>query len=101
MKQHPDICERFEPRSHFKKRLGFIVRVKVVQNRTVVVVLFRTTFTRTIKLNLLLILISFSNIDILTAGKNISGSTFHPSIVATKFDVQVGVIVGHKTCEDN
>ena len=61
------ICERFEPRSHFKSRLSLIVRVNVVLNRTVVVdyrlskrqslstttVLFRTTFTRTIKLNLL------------------------------------------------
>ena len=86
-------CERFEPRSHFK-RLSLIVRVNLVLNRTVVVdsdwrfdnlcgshlqshlqsfllwrwvphrlskrqslstttVLFRTSFTRTIKLNLL------------------------------------------------
>ena len=29
-------CERVEPRSHFKSRLSLIVRVKVVQNRTVV-----------------------------------------------------------------
>ena len=29
-------CERFEPRSHFK-RLSLIVRVNVVLNRTVVV----------------------------------------------------------------
>ena len=89
-------CERFEPRSHFK-RLSLIVRVNLVLNRTVVVdsdwrfdnlcgshlqshlqsfwlwrwvphrlskrqslstttVLFRTTFTRTIKLNLLSLL---------------------------------------------
>ena len=73
-------CERSEPRSHFKSRLSLIVRVNVVLNRTVVVdsnhlqtlkmitaqvvetsalstttVLFRTTFTRTIKLNLLLV----------------------------------------------
>ena len=73
-------CERFKPRSHFKSRLSLIIRVNVVLNRTVVVdsdwhfdnlcgshlqsqkrqspstktVLFRTTFTRTIKLNLLL-----------------------------------------------
>ena len=54
-------CERFEPRSHFKSRLGLIVQVNVVLNRTVVyspiqdnsyntlciivIVLFRTTFT--------------------------------------------------------
>ena len=31
------ICERFEPRSHFKSRLSLIVRVNVVLNRTVVV----------------------------------------------------------------
>ena len=31
------ICERFEPRSHFKSKLSLIVRVNVVQNRTVVV----------------------------------------------------------------
>ena len=31
-----NFCERFEPRSHFK-RLSFIVRVNVVLNRTVVV----------------------------------------------------------------
>ena len=30
------LCERFEPRSHFKNRLSSIVRVKVVLNRTVV-----------------------------------------------------------------
>ena len=30
-------CESFEPRSHFKSRLSFIVRVNVVLNRTVVV----------------------------------------------------------------
>ena len=30
-------CERFEPRSHFKRRLSLIVRVNVVLNRTVVV----------------------------------------------------------------
>ena len=30
-------CERFEPRSRFKGRLGLIVRVNVVLNRTVVV----------------------------------------------------------------
>ena len=30
-------CERFEPRSHFKSRLGLIVRVNVVLNRTAVV----------------------------------------------------------------
>ena len=30
------LCERFEPRSHFK-RLSLIVRVNVVLNRTVVV----------------------------------------------------------------
>ena len=64
-------CERFESRSHFKSRLGLIVQVNVVLNRTVVVyspiqdnsyntlciiviVLFRTTFTCTIKPNLLL-----------------------------------------------
>ena len=88
-------CERFEPRSHFKRRLSLIIRVNVVLNRAVVVdrdwrfdnlcgshlqskstslwlwkwllhrlskcqslstrtVLFRTTFTWTIKLNLLL-----------------------------------------------
>ena len=29
--------ERFEPRSHFKSRLCFILRVNVVLNRTVVV----------------------------------------------------------------
>ena len=67
-------CERFEPRSYFKSRLSLIVRVNVVLNRTIVVdsdfvsgeqiaeaetkslstttVLFRTTFTRKIKLNL-------------------------------------------------
>ena len=31
------LCERFEPRSHFKSRLSLIVRVNVVPNRTVVV----------------------------------------------------------------
>ena len=31
------MCERFEPRSHFKSRLRLIVRVNVVLNRTVVV----------------------------------------------------------------
>ena len=31
------ICERFEPRSHFKSRLSLIVRVNVVVNRTVFV----------------------------------------------------------------
>ena len=31
------VCERFEPRSHFKSRLSLIVRVNVVLNRTVVV----------------------------------------------------------------
>ena len=31
------ICERFEPRSHFKSRLSLIIRVNVVLNRTVVV----------------------------------------------------------------
>ena len=31
------MCERFEPRSHFKSRLCLIVRVIVVLNRTVVV----------------------------------------------------------------
>ena len=32
------ICERFEPRSHFKSRLNLIVRVNVtVLNRTVIV----------------------------------------------------------------
>ena len=30
-------CERFEPRSHFISRIGMIVRVNVVLNRTVVV----------------------------------------------------------------
>ena len=30
-------CERFEPRSHFKRRLSLIVPVNVVLNRTVVV----------------------------------------------------------------
>ena len=30
-------CERFEPRSHFKRRLSLIVRVNVVLNRTVIV----------------------------------------------------------------
>ena len=30
-------CERFEPRSHIKRRLGLIVRVSVVLNRAVVV----------------------------------------------------------------
>ena len=30
-------CERFEPRSHFKRTLSLIVRVNVVLNRTVVV----------------------------------------------------------------
>ena len=33
---HAYLCERFEPRSHFK-RLSLIVRVNVVLNRTVVV----------------------------------------------------------------
>ena len=70
-------CERFEPRSYFKSRLSLIVRVNVVLNGTIVVdsdlvrlvsgeqiaeaetkslstttVLFRTTFTRAIKLKL-------------------------------------------------
>ena len=31
------LCERFEPRSHFKSRLCLIVRVNVFLNRTVVV----------------------------------------------------------------
>ena len=31
------ICERFEPKSHFKSRLSLIVRVNVVLKRTVVV----------------------------------------------------------------
>ena len=31
------VCERFEPRSHFRSRLSLIVRVNVVLNRTVVV----------------------------------------------------------------
>ena len=31
------MCERFEPRSHFKSRLSLIVRVNVVLNKTVVV----------------------------------------------------------------
>ena len=31
------VCERFEPRSHFKSRLSLIARVNVVLNRTVVV----------------------------------------------------------------
>ena len=31
------MCERFEPRSHFKSRLSLIVQVNVVLNRTVVV----------------------------------------------------------------
>ena len=31
------ICERFEPRSHFKSMLSLIVLVNVVVNRTVVV----------------------------------------------------------------
>ena len=73
-------CERFEPRSHFKSRLSLIIWVNIVLNRTVFAdsdwrfdnlcgshlqsqkrqllstktVLSRTTFTRTIKLNLLL-----------------------------------------------
>ena len=73
-------CERFEPMSHFKSKLSLIIRVNVVLNRTVFVdsdwhfdnlygshlqsqkhrslstktVLFRTTFTRTITLYLLL-----------------------------------------------
>ena len=34
---HLSLCERFEPRSHFKSRLSLIVRVNVVLNRTVVV----------------------------------------------------------------
>ena len=34
---HYLICERFEPRSHFKSSLSLIVRVNVVLNRTVVV----------------------------------------------------------------
>ena len=37
MTQQFSICERFEPRSHFKSRLSLIVRVNVVLNRTVVV----------------------------------------------------------------
>ena len=73
-------CERFEPRSHFKSRLSLIIRVNIFLNRAVFVdsdwhfdnlcgshlqsqkrqslstktVLFRTTFTQTIKLNLIL-----------------------------------------------
>ena len=73
-------CERFEPRSHFISRLSLIIRVNIFLNRTVFVdsdwrfdnlssshlqsqkcqsvstktVLFRTTFTQTIKLNLFL-----------------------------------------------
>ena len=31
------LCERFEPRSHFKIRLSLIVQVNIVLNRTVVV----------------------------------------------------------------
>ena len=31
------LCERLEPRSHFKSRLSLIVQVNVVLNRTVVV----------------------------------------------------------------
>ena len=31
------ICEMFEPRSHFLRRLSLIVRVNLVLNRTVVV----------------------------------------------------------------
>jgi len=31
------LCDRFEPRSHFKSRLSLIVRLNVVLNRTVVV----------------------------------------------------------------
>ena len=30
-------CEGFEPRSHFTSRLSLIIRVNVIQNRTVVV----------------------------------------------------------------
>ena len=30
------VCERFEPRSHFKSRLSLIVQVNLVLNRTVV-----------------------------------------------------------------
>ena len=73
-------CERFKPRSRFKSRLSLIIRVNVVLNRAVFVdsvwrfdnlcgsnllksktsvtvnktVLFRTTFTQTITLYLLL-----------------------------------------------
>ena len=82
-------CERFEPRSHFKSRLSLIIRVNIVLNRTVFVdsdwrfdnlsgshlqsqkrqslstktVLFRTTFTRMIKLNLLLKWLLGSNLS--------------------------------------
>ena len=35
--QRNNHCERFEPRSHFMRRLSVIIRVKVVMNRTVVV----------------------------------------------------------------
>ena len=61
--------ERFEPMSNLKSRLSLIVQVNVVLKRTFIftlkmttaqvvetsttTVLFRTTFTRTIKLNLL------------------------------------------------
>ena len=31
------LCERFEPKSHFKSRLSLIVWVNIVLNRTVVV----------------------------------------------------------------
>ena len=34
---HIKICERLEPRSHFKSRLSLIIQVNVALNRTVVV----------------------------------------------------------------
>ena len=51
-------CERFEPRSHFKSRLSLTLKMttaQVVETPTTLSttkVLFRTTFTQTIKLNL-------------------------------------------------
>ena len=48
-------CERFEPRSHFKRRLSLIVRVNVVLNRTVVVDRVRVRVIITIFLSIIII----------------------------------------------
>ena len=98
-------CERFEPRSHFKGRLSLIVRVNVVLNSTVVVdsdsqsrttVLFRTTLTWTIKLNLLLLLIGWKAICTMTSNSLQVPESF-------RFSFKCGDVIGWlllQRCED-